>query len=191
MQAVTPQIDLAQVRIEPFPPARGRKLVLVGDVPFATIYMQGIGGSGNYFWFEQAGGHGQIEIDAGYTRRDGTRAKVAFKVYGNKSAERHRKLTDPPLAPIADRLLAAARELIRDGLLVSETDYKTRQATELKAWRAECATEEKKKEAALAARARRAIDAASKETEGDAMPDVVRDRLITEIVDAMKWAQTQ
>lgn len=107
---------IKDIRIEPYPPERGRKAILIDGVRWGTIRMSQHGSRGSSFWFEQEGGQ-QIGRLVPSPLKGKPERFAEVRVYGDKMQSRISRLSDPTPKPVADRLLDAVKKLIAEGLL--------------------------------------------------------------------------
>lgn len=175
------------VQVRPLPGERGRKAIYVDDgvkgfAMWGSTHMHQHGGRGTSFTFRQLGNGETIqEPYAGSTRRPGRMHD--FKVYGDKMARRALPTGAPTPAPVEERLLEAARDLIARKLLRDPMDVRAeeeRRAIELTDYEVARESEELEK---FRTKAREIVAPYA-----DAVPI---DKIIPDIVAAMKWAQAQ
>jgi hypothetical protein len=109
-----------EVRLEPWPgdnarwPVRGRKRILVDDVAWGAIHMEGHGVHGVSYWFEQKGIQGAIQETKPSSSNSAKTYATTIKV---RSGGRRARFDDEKLAPIDERLIDQVHELIKRGLL--------------------------------------------------------------------------
>lgn len=159
---------------EPAPRYRKCKAISVDGVPWAEVEMVSEGPRGSYYQFRQVPGGKLICWKMGDM-------KTAVHVYSDSIARRHVAAAEVVLS-LPDRLSMTARELIEKGLLRQPDAVRAeRQETEqsLRDRKAD-------KEAALVTRASEVLKPLSTHADERTMA-----RVVTAVVDAMKWAQTQ
>lgn len=158
---------------------RGRMQIMVGDFFYGTIHADWHGGNGTSYFFRQAGSSSVIR------RKRGTEM-VIVRVFGDAMAWQMRK-SNTRVASFAKRLLIEARKLVKEGLLVSEAEHRNRVAKQKQEYKEQQEQREAEANAEFVVRANKAIF--------KALPmnsHVVNyDELRKEVVEAMKWAQSQ
>lgn len=174
------------VRIEPVPGQRGLKVIIVDDVQWGHIEMHSHGPHGNSFTFSQIGDEG--EITEPYDPPSPSGRQRTVRVDGDKSARRRAGRLEI-VAPLEERLMAATLDLIKRAKLRHPDVVKKENEEARAAWNAEREAQAAAEEKTFHARASACIT-----------PDILdllrhdnklRIVLITNIVQAMRWAQTQ
>lgn len=173
-------MTILTIRIEPWPPVRGRKRIMVDGVHWGTAEMHGHGGQGISYTFEQKGEIGTIIRPSS---RLGDRASP-IRVYSDKIAEHMRRGGEPPIKPLEERMLDAVRDMIAKGLL-RHPDVVLREHNEAEArWQAKREREKAETRKRDLDTARGIIDAAAVDYDGPDRLVVIVDRLAQAIADA-------
>lgn len=153
-----PVVDLyveRSIRIEPFPPFRGRKMILVDGEQWGSINMEQRGRHGVSYWFEQKSKwhHGAItDPDLPKRWQGSNRLHPTIKVDGDRIAERRRR-GEAQIKPVEVRLLDKAVELVNRGLLKHPADVEREGDASRLAFRKQLAEEDAAKDAAYLAKA--------------------------------------
>lgn len=182
---------IVNVAIRPRPEERGGRWVEVDERAWATIHMTQHGSGGNKFHFRQIGGE-MIMIPL--ERQTVTRRFRTFEVRGDKMERRYmehdRKPGQPMVvpAPVEERLLEAAKNLIAKGLIIHPDEMEKRREAARAVMRASAARGEAAKDRKFTERARKVMEAAGVARWIGTNRGTL---LITGMVEAMKWAQSQ
>jgi len=131
-------LDMTNIRIEPFPPNRGRKAILVDGERWGNIHMEQHGCWGSSYWFQQIGYDGAIYEEAGKSRL--RQRPIEVRSDGKRST-----LDYGPFLPMEVKLAIKARELVRRGLLRHPNVVTTEKAAAAERFRQHCADEAAKR----------------------------------------------
>ena len=169
-----------KITLVPKPLNRGDKLIYVDGVVWGSVIMNRHGARGASYNFSVPG-HGLIY-------RNGSDAWNRTAVQVNSDTKARRRC--PPgtvLAPFADRLMDTIRELIATGALRHPDAVRQEAEAAAEKERAEKEEHKEKQDREWSDRAKYAIATASLSN----LPDDEWRRLVANIVEAMRWAQTQ
>ena len=110
--------------------ARGTRLILVDGVEWGHWEMKQHGGAGNSFRLNDS--NGVVEIAVKSSLKYDRVFMQEITVYGDKMARRRTKTGEPPLPPVADRLMEVTRDAINAGRLRAPDVLKAETAAALK-----------------------------------------------------------
>jgi hypothetical protein len=180
---MTEQKQPHDIRIEPWPPTRGRKSILVDGAKWGSVHMETHGVHGPTYNFVQDGAPGYI-MEPGANGR--------FHVISVRATNKRRRPGDEP--PIEQLVFNKVHQLVAEGRLRDPVAAKAdtdRRLAEAEAVRQRVA---EKEQSEFEERADQAIQSASDETTGGLLEfinDQQRMILRDAIVAAMRWAQTK
>jgi hypothetical protein len=176
------------IRIEKYPPHRGRKRVMVDGVHWGTIEMSSHGTHGPCYGFRQEPFHGAAVYWPAEPMKPGERIRPSprpVEVWGDKTASRRATYAkQPPPAPIDERLLATAREIVEAKLLRHPDEIKREREARIVRARAREEADARERQDTLLARAHKLIA-----EHAPGLND--RDALAAAIADALDHARSE
>jgi hypothetical protein len=152
---------MTDIRIEPFPPERGRKRIIVDGVHWGTIEMSSHGRQGAKYSFRQEPFFGAAVYWPAEPTKPGQRwasKPHVIAVWGDKVAKRDADYAKkPPPPPLDERLLTTAREIVERKLLRHPDEIRREREARIASVRGRDEADERERNAKLLAQAHKLI----------------------------------
>jgi hypothetical protein len=172
---------MTDIRIEPWPPTRGRKSIIVDGAKWGSVHMDTHGVHGPTYSFIQDG-------IPGYLQEPSASGHFSHVIGVRATSRKYRPKDEPPIESL---ILDKVRELIAAGRLRDPAVVKAEQQTRIDADRQRAAEIAAAEQREFEAHAAEAIHRAASAVGGLLINVQAIEALQSEIIAAMRWAQTK